>query len=92
MDNQTIARRLRDYANTIQKEEPNLYRVRAYRQAATVVQAQRQPLAEVIACRGRAGLEALPGIGSHLAYTIEGLIRTGEFHTLHRDKVMGRAG
>ena len=32
--------------------------------------------------QGRAGLEALPGIGASLAYTIEGLVRTGEFRTL----------
>jgi DNA polymerase/3'-5' exonuclease PolX len=32
--------------------------------------------------QGRAGLEGLPGIGSHLAYTLEGLLTTGAFRTL----------
>ncbi len=35
--------------------------------------------------KGRAGLEELPGIGASLAYTIEGLVRTGEFRTLRPD-------
>jgi hypothetical protein len=36
----------------------------------------------VVEKEGRAGLEALPGIGQSLAYTIESLVRTGEFRTL----------
>jgi DNA polymerase/3'-5' exonuclease PolX len=79
MDNQTIARRLRDYANQLQGEEPNLYRIHAYRRAASTVLSQALPLTEVVAHQGRKGLERLPGIGSHIAYTIEGLIRTGQF-------------
>jgi predicted flap endonuclease-1-like 5' DNA nuclease len=82
MDNRTIAKRLADYATFLEGEESSVYRVRAYRRAAETVQSQPRPLAEVLAEQGRAGLEALPGIGPHLAYTIEGLIRTGEFRTL----------
>src|SRR5262249_468723 len=44
-----------------------------------------QPVEEIVAGQGRAGLEALPGIGASLAYTIEGLVRTGEFRTLRPD-------
>ena len=47
--------------------------------------AQERSLAEVVHEKGRAGLEELPGIGSSLAYTIEGLVRTGEFRTLRPD-------
>lgn len=82
MDNTTIARRLREYAAGLESEELTLYRVRAYRRAAEVVQGLEQPLAELYANRGRDGLEELPGIGSHLAYTLEGLLTTGEFRTL----------
>lgn len=35
--------------------------------------------------RGRDGLEELPGIGSHLSYTIEGLVRDGVFRTQDAD-------
>jgi DNA polymerase (family 10) len=82
MDNLTIARKLNDYATYLEGEEPNVYRVRAYRRAAETVQALDRPVAELVAEQGRAGLEALPGIGASLAYTIEGLVRTGEFRTL----------
>src|SRR5262249_47450351 len=52
------------------------------RKAALTVMAQERPLADLVTAGGRRGLESLPGIGSHLAYTIEGLIQTGEFRTL----------
>jgi len=85
MNNQTIARKLSAYANELARKHANLYRVRAYRRAAAIVQAQPRPLADVVTEQGRAGLEALPGIGDSLAFTIEGLVRTGEFRTLHAD-------
>ena len=34
----------------------------------------------MVAEEGRAGLEALPGFGRSLAYTIEGLVREGNLH------------
>jgi hypothetical protein len=85
MDNHTIAQRLREYANYLESQEMNVYRVRAYRRAAETVVALDRPLAEVLAKEGRAGLEALPGIGPHLSFTLEGLVLTGEFRTLGPD-------
>jgi DNA polymerase (family X) len=85
MNNETIARKLNDYATYLEGEESNVYRIRAYRQAAMTVLAQERPLLEVVNEKGRAGLEELPGIGMSLAYTIESLVRTGEFRTLRPD-------
>ena len=85
MDNATIARKLNDYATYLEGEDTNVYRVRAYRRAAATVLEQERPFAEVVHEKGRAGLEELPGIGASLAYTIEGLVRTGEFRTLRPD-------
>jgi hypothetical protein len=85
MDNATIARKLNDYANYLEGEESNVYRVRAYRRAAETVLTLARPVEAIVAEKGRAGLEALPGIGTSLAYTIEGLVRTGEFRTLRPD-------
>jgi hypothetical protein len=82
MDNETIARKLNDYATYLDGEESNVYRVRAYRRAADAVRSLPRPVREIVETEGRAGLEALPGIGTSLAYTIEGLVRTGEFRTL----------
>src|SRR3954452_18886548 len=85
MNNKTIAEKLREYANHLEAREVNVYRVRAYRQAAqTVLQLDRE-IKDVLEAEGRAGLEALPGIGQHLSYTIEGMVRTGEFRTLGAD-------
>jgi DNA polymerase/3'-5' exonuclease PolX len=86
MDNQTIAQKLRDYAAQLARRQESLYRVRAYRQAVLTVQALSRPLTDLVAEEGRAGLEALPGIGRSIAYTIEGLVRTGEFHTRHENR------
>jgi DNA polymerase/3'-5' exonuclease PolX len=81
MDNQIIAQKLREYAAQLARRQESLYRVRAYRQAVLTVQALSRPLTELVAEQGRAGLESLPGIGRSLAYTIEELVRTGEFRT-----------
>ena len=82
MDNHTIAERLREYANYLESQEMNVYRVRAYRKAADTIRSLDRPLAEIVATEGRAGLEALPGIGPHLSFTLEGLVREGTFRTL----------
>src|SRR5207248_2454853 len=82
MDNETIARKLTEYAARLEASETSLYRVRAYRRAAETVRAQQRQLADVYAAEGAAGLKALPGIGGHLAFTLEGLLTTGEFRTL----------
>jgi DNA polymerase/3'-5' exonuclease PolX len=81
MDNQTIARWLSNYATELYAAHSSFYRVRAYRWAAERVRSLERPLEDVLAKEGRAGLAVLPGIGEHLAFTIEGLIRTGEFKT-----------
>ena len=83
MDNHLIARKLMDYAHELETHRESLYRVRAYRRAAATILGLEQSLGEILAAAGRAGLEALPGIGAHLAYTLEGLLLTGEFRTLH---------
>src|SRR3989442_1779939 len=82
MDNPTIAAWLTNYANYLEAREANLYRVRAYRRAAGILLNLDRQVADIVAREGREGLEALPGIGSHLSYTLDTLVRTGEFRTL----------
>lgn len=81
MTNYEIAVALRDHAARLERTESNLYRVRAFRHAADVVERHAQPLSEIHAEQGRAGIEAIPGIGASIAYTVEGLLR-GEWQTL----------
>jgi hypothetical protein len=85
MNNRTIANQLTAYAHFLEARRASLHRVQAYRRAADEVLTYPRSMAEIVAESGRDGLEALPGIGEHLSYTIEGLVRTGEFRTLDRE-------
>jgi DNA polymerase (family 10) len=71
MPNEDISRRLRRHAADLAKGGDNLYRVRAFRQAAMAVLTLPEPVEAILAARGRGGLEAVPGIGRSLAETIE---------------------
>jgi DNA polymerase/3'-5' exonuclease PolX len=78
MTNHLIANQLLKQARKLNRNA-NLYRIRSYRHAAMVLQAMDQPAAEIIKNEGRVGLAAIPGIGDHIACTIEILLRTGRF-------------
>ncbi|MFO0851089.1 MAG: helix-hairpin-helix domain-containing protein [Gemmataceae bacterium] len=67
MDNAQIADRLRSHASELARGGDNLYRVRAFRQAALAVLALPEPVAAVAE---RGGLDRVPGIGRSLAKTI----------------------
>ncbi len=88
MDNRTIAERLLAYADFLEARDANVYRVQAYRRAAETIGALNRPVRDLVSERGRDGLEELPGIGSHLSFTIDTLVRTGEFRT--RDSAGGQ--
>jgi DNA polymerase/3'-5' exonuclease PolX len=78
MDNRIIAERLRRHAQELNAEGGNLYRVRAYRRAANIVVELAEPVSRIFQRDGRRGLQALPGVGSHIALTIESLLLSGE--------------
>lgn len=75
MTNDAIARRLRDHAAELARRRDNLYRVRAFRQAALAVQGLPEPVERILDARGQAGLEQVPGIGRSLAETIAGFAK-----------------
>jgi hypothetical protein len=85
MTNQEVAHRLLAYAKELEHRDANLFRVRAYRQSAAAVAAYPQPVEVILATQGRRGLAAIKGVGAHISYTLEGLLRTGELHTLRGD-------
>jgi DNA polymerase/3'-5' exonuclease PolX len=80
MENTVIASRLREYARYLEKRSDSLYRVKAFRQAASTIEALDEPLYKLYEENGRNGLESIRGIGRHIAFTVAQLIRTGEFH------------
>jgi DNA polymerase (family 10) len=68
--NQEIARRLRKHASELARTGDNLYRVRAFRQAAMAVLALPLEAAVIVASDGGKALERYPGIGKGVASTI----------------------
>ena len=76
MTNADIARKLREHAAELAHAGHNLYRVRAFRQAALAVLALPRAAAEI----GPDGLRAVPGIGKSLAGTIADYAVTGDWH------------
>jgi hypothetical protein len=83
MDNRTIAQALVKHARQLEMEQANLYRINAYRRAAATIRALDTPVAEMIAKEGFTRLKTIPGIGRHMAFAIERLVVTGDFHALH---------
>jgi DNA polymerase/3'-5' exonuclease PolX len=82
MDNFTIADRLLNAAHTLEDQQANLYRVRAYRRAAQVIRGLDRPVEDLLTEAGRKALRNLPGIGTSLSTKIETLVRTGDFPIL----------
>ncbi len=70
MTNEDIALKLRTHATALARGGDNLYRVRAFRQAAMAVLTLREPVVALVSARGPAALESVPGIGKSLAQTI----------------------
>ncbi len=84
MDNRTIAERLTGFARYLESRRKSLYRVSAYRRAAETILNLDRAAEDIVAERGRKGLEALPGIGPQIAFAICSLVQTGVFHTLRK--------
>ena len=82
MDNKTIAQHLLDHATRLEATKKNLYRVRAFRRAASLIKMMPRELSELYAEGGKAELEMLPGIGKHIAFTLVELLEAGQFRTL----------
>jgi DNA polymerase (family 10) len=81
LDNLAAARRLEQAAKTLEERDANLYRVRAYRNAAATLRALDRPAVNILREGGRKALTELPGIGDRLAWTLEQLLLTG--HIAH---------
>jgi len=77
MSNRLISQTLLQVARSLGRER-NLYRQRAYRQAALMIQGLDEPVSEIIKTKGRFALAVIPGIGDHIAYTIDMLLKTGK--------------
>jgi holliday junction DNA helicase RuvA len=70
MKNGEIARKLRERALELAREGDNLYRVRAFRQAALAVMGLPREAEALVSTGGPRVLENVPGIGKSLSETI----------------------
>ncbi|MDE2345981.1 MAG: DNA polymerase/3'-5' exonuclease PolX [Gammaproteobacteria bacterium] len=81
-DNAEIAELFNRYADLLEIQDANPFRVRAYRNAARVVGASSRAVSELVA-EGR-DLDELPGIGKDLAAKIEVIVHTGRLPQLEQ--------
>jgi len=84
LQNNAIADRLREAAELLEQQGADRFRVGAYRRAAATVAGLREDASTVLDREGRAGLEALPGIGRSLAAAIAEMATTGRWAQLER--------
>lgn len=82
--NEDIAGRLDEVARILAEQGANRFRVLAYQQAAAVLRGLTQPVSELFAKEGLAGLEKLPGVGESIARAIRDILRHGRLAMLDR--------
>lgn len=82
IQNEQIAQRLERYADLLDIQGENPFRVRAYRNAAFTVRASARPLADLV--EAGEDLSELHGIGDTIARKISELVRTGHLRALER--------
>ncbi len=70
MTNGDIARKLRQRAAELARGGDNLYRIRAFRQAAFAVMGLEEEIEQLVSTGGPQVLERVPGIGKSLSETI----------------------
>jgi DNA polymerase/3'-5' exonuclease PolX len=87
--NVRVAEQLERVADLLEAQGANRFRVDAYRRAAATVRDLPTKVTVLVAEDGRAGLEALPGVGRALAGAILELVETGGLRLL--DRLVGAA-
>jgi putative hydrolase len=90
LENDRIAECLEELADLLEDQGANMFRVRAYRNAAQSLRDSPRPVHEVLAAEGADGLIELPGIGHSLARSVERLCLTRRLPLLER--LRGEAG
>lgn len=82
MENIEIARTLTLYADLLEIQGEDLFRVLAYRNAARTIESLSQPIVQLYEERKDLKKLKLPGIGKGMAEHVEEIIRTGTFAAL----------
>ncbi len=82
MENPAIARLFSDVADLLEIQGAIVFRVRAYRNAARIVETLPAPAESILREKGEAALVELPGIGKDLAGKIREIVQTGKLGLL----------
>ena len=82
MENTEIARILIQYADLLEIQGEDIFRVLAYRNAARTIESLSQPVAQLLEEGKEIKKLKLPGIGKGMAEHVEEIIRTGTFAAL----------
>lgn len=80
MDNEDVAKVLDEIADMLDVAGDNVFRVRAYRNAAQSIRDQAVPVADLT----QEQIDAIPGIGADLAAKIRTIVETGD-HPMRRE-------
>lgn len=83
-ENVQIADRLRAYADLLENQGDDRFRIRAYRAAADQVERMERPLRDIHRDGGSKALIALPAIGRGIAADIVEILLTGRWAQLER--------
>lgn len=79
MNNEAIARKFFHLAALMDLRGDDPFRLRSYRNAAEAIETWPQPLSEIVAKEGVAGLLTIPGVGKAIAGKIVELLEKGTF-------------
>lgn len=84
MENVEIAQILGKYADLLEIEGEDLFRVQAYRNAARTLESLSQSVAQLVAEGQDLKKLKLPGIGKSMAEHLEEIVKTGTLHALQK--------
>ena len=82
--NLVLAATLSEFADLLEQQQADGFRVAAYRRAAETLEQLPRPVSEILASEGREGLTELPGIGRAIASALTEMLTTGRWSQLDR--------
>jgi hypothetical protein len=84
LTNRAVASKLREMADTLELQDADGFRIRAYVQASDTIDRLEKPVETILAEGGLEALDALPGIGRGIASAIKEMLATGHWSQLER--------
>jgi putative hydrolase len=82
--NQEVAKKLLEFADLLEQQDANRFRIGAYRRAADTISALKTSVQHILEEKGLDGLVALPNIGEGIARAVDEMIRSGRWSQLDR--------